>query len=260
MASPGDACIEKLLADPSTFPTSVDPRVANHLYQLVIHVRPTLVFETGSHIGFSSLHIAKALRENGHGKLVSFDTNIREVSRNIEQAQFNEYVELVSGDSAVQMRVYLTEKRVKEIDIAFIDGDHTRRGCVRDFESIHSHIKVGGYVIFHDIHPEICGWKGPRFVLNILKRTSRCSLLERYEVEEIHDLDPFGFAVCRKISSGENPLGERSLRIDPTFWLVTSKPAALLELTQFFWRRTHNPLRIMYRISKILMDLVKKRL
>ena len=105
MASPGDACIEKLLADPSIFPTSVDPRVPNHLYQLVIHVRPTLVFETGSYIGFSSLHIAKALRENGHGKLVSFDTDIRQVSRNIEQAQFNEYVELVSGDSAVQMRV-----------------------------------------------------------------------------------------------------------------------------------------------------------
>lgn len=40
------------------------------------------------------------------------------------------------------------------IDLLFIDGDHSYNGVVRDIAAWTPHVKVGGVVIFHDAAPE----------------------------------------------------------------------------------------------------------
>ncbi len=44
----------------------------------------------------------------------------------------------------------LVKNNVGEIDILFIDGDHTYKGVINDFENYSKLVKKGGYIIFDD--------------------------------------------------------------------------------------------------------------
>jgi predicted O-methyltransferase YrrM len=37
-----------------------------------------------------------------------------------------------------------------ELDLVFIDGDHSEAGCERDWLCWRSHVRLGGHVVFHD--------------------------------------------------------------------------------------------------------------
>jgi cephalosporin hydroxylase len=43
----------------------------------------------------------------------------------------------------------------KNIDLLFIDGDHTLDGVKNDFERYNKYVKKGGFIIFDDYHHEI---------------------------------------------------------------------------------------------------------
>lgn len=63
----------------------------------------------------------------------------------------NKYLYLQGNSQSDQMfqRLYNT---IKEIDILFIDGDHTYNGVYNDFHQYERLVKVGGYIIFDDYH------------------------------------------------------------------------------------------------------------
>lgn len=65
-----------------------------------------------------------------------------------------------SHDKATQDRVESILKR-KEVDLLFIDGDHTYDGVKSDFEAYSSLVKKNGLIGFHDIVPhqrdDACG-------------------------------------------------------------------------------------------------------
>lgn len=58
---------------PCSHPASVNVDVANTYYALTKMLRPKLVVEIGCFIGFSSQHIAQALKDQGFGRLISID-------------------------------------------------------------------------------------------------------------------------------------------------------------------------------------------
>ena len=54
--------------------------------------------------------------------------------------------------------------KVPELDLLFIDGDHSQEGCAFDFENFSPLVKSGGYLLFLDFdakRPEV----GPTFVV-----------------------------------------------------------------------------------------------
>ena len=54
--------------------------------------------------------------------------------------------------------------KVPELDLLFIDGDHSQEGCAFDFENFSPLVKSGGYLLFHDFdakRPEV----GPTWVV-----------------------------------------------------------------------------------------------
>jgi predicted O-methyltransferase YrrM len=60
-----------------------------------------------------------------------------------------------------------------EVDLVFIDGDHSPTGCREDWDVWHSHVRPGGVVAFHDARlgePEGWGSPGPTSVVNELFR------------------------------------------------------------------------------------------
>lgn len=225
--------IRKWIVEYGLFPGSVGADTAACLYHLIRETQPDLVFEIGCYLGFSTLHIAKGLKENRRGRLVSFDLGTLWASAAVREAGLAEYVQLIQGCSDVSAKQYVLNSGDEKIDILFIDGDHTRRGCVRDFNTLESYVREGGYVIFHDIYPKICGWYGPRMVISTLREVKGKAGFAQFDITERRDLDPFGVALCRKISSGKNPLSEGSWLHRLDVGIKTSKVFKLIELMMF---------------------------
>lgn len=192
-----DIEIGELLSDPTAFPDSVGPAAARYLHDLVLRAKPELVVEVGCCRGFSTLHLAKALRETG-GRLVSFDLDTLEASGRVRRAGLESIVSFMEGNSAVVGSSFA--RTAGGIDLAFIDGDHTRRGCLRDAEVFLPLLKIGGTLVLHDVVPEQCGWLGPRYLVDLLSRTRTDAGLPCFSIEEMPGLDRFGIAVCRKLA------------------------------------------------------------
>ena len=47
-----------------------------------------------------------------------------------------------------------------EVDLVFIDGDHSEAGCELDWSSWHRFVAVGGRVVFHDARADQPGGRG----------------------------------------------------------------------------------------------------
>ena len=66
-------------------------------------------------------------------------------------------IRLIQGNSYFDE----TEKKIentignKNLDLLFIDGDHTLDGVKNDFERYNKYVKKGGFIIFDDYHHEI---------------------------------------------------------------------------------------------------------
>jgi len=68
--------------------------------------------------------------------------------------------------------------RIPEIDLLFIDGDHSIDGCRFDYEHYASRVAKGGYLLFHDYQPGRPDL-GPTWVINNFVLPSRLfSLVE----------------------------------------------------------------------------------
>ncbi len=56
----------------------------------------------------------------------------------------------------------------REVDLVFIDGDHSEAGCELDWRSWHEFVALGGHVVFHDARadePDGRGLPGPTAVV-----------------------------------------------------------------------------------------------
>jgi predicted O-methyltransferase YrrM len=47
-----------------------------------------------------------------------------------------------------------------EVDVVFIDGDHSEAGCELDWSSWHPFVPAGGRVVFHDARADLPGGRG----------------------------------------------------------------------------------------------------
>ncbi|MBU1417898.1 MAG: class I SAM-dependent methyltransferase [Proteobacteria bacterium] len=196
---------------PCSHPASVNIDVANFYYSLTKMVRPLLVVEIGCFIGFSTLHFAQALREQGFGKMISIDAfdwevdagngleNRQDVAlRYWRRAQLEDIVTYVKGYST-EVYPQLESEIKKKIDLLYIDGDHSINGVFKDFNVYYGDVRVGGYIILHDIYPSMCGEYGPRVLIDHLK--SRRLIPNKLELIEMQTRDGFGIAVLRKIKA-----------------------------------------------------------
>jgi len=68
-------------------------------------------------------------------------------------AKFNQKIKLVRADSHSERSLNKIKKILskRQVDILFIDGDHSYKGVKRDFEMYSKLVKKGGLIAFHDI-------------------------------------------------------------------------------------------------------------
>lgn len=68
-------------------------------------------------------------------------------------ARKTQTLELIRGDSHTEEALEVTTKLLggREVDLLFIDGDHTYEGVKKDWEMYSPLVRPGGIVVFHDI-------------------------------------------------------------------------------------------------------------
>lgn len=88
----------------------------------------------------------------GEGSHDGYGINTEElVTKNIlNNNPFEHEFELIKGSSHDEKIVKYVKKNYSEIDLFFIDGDHTKKGVLQDWKDYSSLVTKGGIVIFDD--------------------------------------------------------------------------------------------------------------
>ena len=128
------------------------------LYGLARSLKPKVCVEIGSARGKSACAVGLALRRNGGGKLFAIDphrtTNWNDtnsvdsfavITENLRKAGVTEQVEIVRQTSDTAAKGW-----DKNIDLIFIDGDHSYEGVKADWDLFLPHLNEFGVVVFHD--------------------------------------------------------------------------------------------------------------
>lgn len=128
------------------------------LYGLVKSAKPRVVVEIGSARGRSTCFIGNALKENGSGTLYAIDPHSKTAWNdedsidtydillgNIKDCGIRDYVQVVRCTS-----VEAAAKWTRQIDMLFIDGDHSYEGVKTDWELFSPFVTPFGIAIFHD--------------------------------------------------------------------------------------------------------------
>lgn len=200
-------------AHPMSFPGSLSPEMGNLLRALILNIAPRNIIEIGTYIGVSTLWIASAMSEYATAEElhcidlftdhlnnpwcpgVTLYDPINFVLRNLRNCEFDDFVKVYMGSSH-DLIEQVTQEIKGPIDFAFIDGDHTKEGCLADFLKVEPYLSTGGYMLFHDVFPENCGVDGPAHTL-----LTEIIPNNKYEVCQIYTSPlNFGFALVRKIA------------------------------------------------------------
>jgi len=128
------------------------------LYGLARALKPKVAVEIGSARGKSACYVARALKENGSGKLFAIDPHTRtnwndedsvdtldEMRRNLRALKLEKQVQILRETSERAAAQWLLP-----IDMLFIDGDHSYDGVKRDWELFAPYVARFGVVVFHD--------------------------------------------------------------------------------------------------------------
>jgi predicted O-methyltransferase YrrM len=119
------------------------------LYSLVFALKPSFCLEIGTFRGGSSSIICRAMDDNGRGRLVCVDPELR-IPDGV-WASIRHRVTLIQGASPEA----LAEARKvvpSRFDLALIDGDHRYEGALSDIEGVLEHLEDGAYIVLHDCH------------------------------------------------------------------------------------------------------------
>ena len=142
----------------------VEAEVGELLYGLVKILQPEKILETGTYTGISSMYMAQALKDNGHGHVTTLE---------IEPFHKDRAEQLwracgVDGFVACELQRSLEYMPSDHYEFMFLDSEPDIRFAelVRFFDNL----KRGGYVLIHDLprdltqgninpdHPEIKSW------------------------------------------------------------------------------------------------------
>jgi predicted O-methyltransferase YrrM len=98
---------------------AVAPEVGRLLYTLVRARRPLLIVEMGTSFGLSGIHLASALVDNEHGRLVTAEQSAakaEQATRHFEEAGIARVIEVRQGDA------FETLRDVQDVDMLVLDG------------------------------------------------------------------------------------------------------------------------------------------
>ncbi|HOO82680.1 MAG TPA: class I SAM-dependent methyltransferase [Alphaproteobacteria bacterium] len=159
----------------SVFPESdkwggINPGDRRALYYLISALKPQNVLEVGTHIGASSVYIAKAMSRYAQEEASLTTVDILDVNDpqtgawaglgmerspqgNLEALDCGELCNFVVN-SAQDYMAALADDDGKRFDFIFLDGDHTAKGVYHEMALALKILKPGGVILLHDYYPD----------------------------------------------------------------------------------------------------------
>lgn len=99
----------------------------------------------------------------------------------------NSKINLIQGNSYFNEteNIFKEELSNNELDLLFIDGDHTLDGVKNDFERYSKYVKKEGYIIFDDYHHPII----KEYCDKLLKENSNIKLITKFKSDKTDAID-----------------------------------------------------------------------
>lgn len=157
------------------FAEGVNPGDRRAIYYLISYFKPQRILEIGTHIGASTLHICRAMEDQGlfsskvvtvdivdvndpdngpwvkHGAPYSPQSLVQKLAPHIS-------VEFISNDSFTYF-----DNVEDKYDFIFLDGDHSATTVYQELPRALNHLNEKGVILLHDYFPEgKMLWRGRR--------------------------------------------------------------------------------------------------
>lgn len=164
----------------------------HHLYDLALESGHGRLAEIGSYCGRSTLCIARALRDRGHGTLHSVDLFDRAytfegsdapmataeiLDANLRRAGLRELVVITPGDSRDGRTVTAVPG---DLGFLFVDGDHDYGALAVEWKLWRPKMAPRASVAYHDYGNAVVGDGPTRFCGEIASQFERVSICDRF--------------------------------------------------------------------------------
>jgi predicted O-methyltransferase YrrM len=134
------------------------PRYGRWMHAFIKYYKPDFVVEVGTNAGGTAVGIARALSENGRGRLICIDSgegvprSFPDVARkNIIAAGLAEKkLELICENSRIALPRVAAQLKNK-VEICLVDAAHTFDAALADINNGLPMMKSGGFVLVHDV-------------------------------------------------------------------------------------------------------------
>lgn len=134
------------------------PRLGRFVYAFAKWYRPEWVVEVGTNTGGTAIAWARALHENGKGRLICVDNDAYShhaypggLKLNLAKQHIPEtVVQIENGDSA-RLVPELARRLRGQVNLYLVDGDHRYEGALADIKNGLPMMKSGGLVLVHDV-------------------------------------------------------------------------------------------------------------
>jgi len=132
--------------------SSIPEALGCFLFALVRAARPAVCLELGTGAGISTMYLAAALGVNRRGALWALDGNAAFLAlahRHVATLPVEPRCRFIQG--RFDQTLVPTLQRLRTIDVAFIDGDHTELATRRQFPQLRRALRRGGILVYDDI-------------------------------------------------------------------------------------------------------------
>jgi predicted O-methyltransferase YrrM len=123
---------------------------AAYLWKIITQIQPLNILEIGRWLGGSTILQCAAASQYKNGFVTSIDIKVKApdfakddlIENHLKKLNLNNYQLIVSSSFDYVFP--------KQIDLAFIDGDHSYEGVKKDFENTIKYLADDGHILFHD--------------------------------------------------------------------------------------------------------------
>lgn len=129
--------------------SSVSPRKGQFLYRLVKHFKPRTIIEMGTSFGVSTMYLAMGYRNSRVITMEGCPDTVSIASHNFNRLGLSN-IEEVCGNFDEKLPDIL--KRLGNVDMVFLDGNHKKEATLRYFEMCLEHTHNNTILLFDDIH------------------------------------------------------------------------------------------------------------
>lgn len=155
----------------SNIPSLFSGRHCHIIYGLIRWLKPEYCVEVGSFHGYMTAWMAQAVKDNDNDGIVitidnfSLGNDPSVIHNNLVALGLSDIVYILNGDSK-------TVQWPDRVDFAFVDGDHSKEGCLHD---VSKSFELGAKcVVVHDTS----SWWGPAEIASVMQRNPSFGMIE----------------------------------------------------------------------------------